>query len=121
MMGARFSRFITAAVAVAMVCVAPSAAQQNSATTGPAQIKVQAKIISGFEARDPSRRRFGQLEFRGGIELTSEHKAFGGISSITLERDGERFLAVTDKGNWLRGRIRYDGSKPVGIEDAESR
>ena len=33
--------------------------------------------------------------------------------------DGERFLAVTDKGNWLRGRIVYRGKVPIAIADAE--
>ena len=43
-----------------------------------------ARPIAGFEPRDPSRRRFGQLEFRGGLELTSPYKEFGGISAIRV-------------------------------------
>ena len=43
---------------------------------------------TAFEPRDPSRRRFGQLEFRGGIELTSPYKEFGGISAIRVRPDG---------------------------------
>ena len=33
--------------------------------------------------------------------------------------DGARFIAVTDKGWWFRGRIVYDGTRPIGITDAE--
>jgi hypothetical protein len=32
---------------------------------------------------------------------------------------GERFIAVSDKGRWLEGRIVYDGVRPVGIADAQ--
>jgi hypothetical protein len=78
-----------------------------------------AKPIAAFEPRDPSRVRFGALTFRGGIELTSSHREFGGISAIRVAADGARFLAVTDKGRWLRGRIVYEGPSPVGIADAE--
>ena len=64
-------------------------------------------------------RSFGPLTFRGGLSLTSSYPQFGGISSIRVDADGARFLAVTDKGRWLRGRIVYDGTRPAGIADAE--
>jgi hypothetical protein len=51
--------------------------------------------------------------------LTSPHRDFGGISAIRMDRDGARFLAVTDKANWLRARILYEGGAPAGIADAE--
>jgi hypothetical protein len=63
--------------------------------------------------------QFGPLTFRGGLSLTSSHPEFGGISSIRVQADGARFIAVSDKGRWLRGRIAYDGVRPVGIADAE--
>jgi hypothetical protein len=82
-------------------------------------IEVRARPIPAFEPRDPSRRRFGRLEFRGGLELTSSYKEFGGISAIRVRPDGARFLALTDQGRWLRGRITYGGDRPTGIADAE--
>jgi hypothetical protein len=85
----------------------------------PVRIEVTARPIAAFEPRDPQRVRFGALIFRGGISLTSSHQEFGGISSIRVQADGQRFLAVTDKGRWLRGRIAYEGTRPVGIADAE--
>jgi hypothetical protein len=85
----------------------------------PVQIEVRAKPIAAFEARDPSRVRFGALGFRGGLELTSPYPEFGGVSAIRVGPDGSGFLAVTDKGRWLRGRITYDGERPSGIVDAE--
>ena len=63
--------------------------------------------------------RFGPLTFRGGLSLTSSHPEFGGISSIRVQADGASFIAVSDKGRWIRGRIVYDGTRPAGIADAE--
>jgi hypothetical protein len=85
----------------------------------PVKIEVHARPIQGFEARDPGRRQFGQLEFRGGIELTSSYKEFGGISAIRVRPDGAQFLGVTDQGRWLRGRIVHQGERPAEIADAE--
>ena len=85
----------------------------------PVKIEVRAKPIAAFESRDPQRVRFGALGFRGGLELTSPYPEFGGISAIRVGPDGSGFLAVTDKGRWLRGRITYDGERPSGIVDAE--
>ena len=85
----------------------------------PTRIEITATAITSFDNRDPTRTRFGDLEFRGGLELTSRHPAFGGISAIHVEPDGSRFIAATDRGAWLRGRIVYRNGTPAGIADAE--
>lgn len=86
----------------------------------PVAITVDALPITSFDTRDPAQLRFGALMFRGGLALTSKHPAFGGISGIHMEPDGAHFVAVTDRGSWLRGRIVYDNNgKPAGIADAE--
>jgi hypothetical protein len=85
----------------------------------PARIAIQATPITAFDNRDPAQTRFGQLEFRGGLVLTSAYEPFGGISALHVEPDGSHFLAVTDNGSWLRGRIVYEDGKPAGIADAE--
>jgi hypothetical protein len=83
------------------------------------RIDVRATPITSFDNRDPSRVRFGELEFRGGLDLTSKYEPFGGISAIRVEPDGSHFLSVTDRGSWLRGRILYEDGKPASIADAE--
>ena len=30
-----------------------------------------------------------------------------------------RFIAITDRGSWLRGRLVYHNDKPAGIAEAE--
>lgn len=62
--------------------------------------------------------RFGPLEFRGGLVLSSTSSTFGGLSGLVLDAKGEEFLAVTDKGWWLSGRIASEGDRPVGLTDA---
>ena len=70
---------------VALVAVlAPAAAQSPQPADGPRRIEVRAQPIASFDSRDQSVRRFEMLEFRGGLELTSPDKAFGGLSAIHL-------------------------------------
>jgi hypothetical protein len=82
-------------------------------------IEVASEPIRTFDVRDPARRQFGLLEFRGGLVLRSSDKNFGGLSAIRVAADGAHFIVLTDKGWWFRGRIVYDGTRPRGIADAE--
>lgn len=107
----RFSPRIQIAAA-ALLLTATSAVAQG-------KIDVTARVINHFDNRDHELRRFGKLEFRGGLELKSSAKQFGGISGMRMEPDGARFLAVTDVGNWLRGRITYSGKAPAGLADVQ--
>jgi hypothetical protein len=85
----------------------------------PTRIDVAAAPIASFDVNDPTRTRFGALDFRGGLALTSSERAFGGISGLRVDADGSHLLAVTDNGSWLRGRIVYSGVRPSGLADAE--
>ncbi len=96
-----------------------ASAQGPLYATAPTRIEIDATPITSFDNRDPSKTRFGALEFRGGLALTSKNTAFGGVSAIHIEPDGEHFLAITDHGSWLRGRIVYQDGKPAAIADAE--
>lgn len=106
-------------LAVALFVAADSGSARTARTEAPVAIAVRAQPIPAFDTRDLARRRFGLLEFRGGLVLTSHYREFGGISSLHVEADGAHFVATTDKGRWLAGRIVYDGARPVGIADAE--
>ena len=105
-----------AALLIAAVTYAFAAPRYSRAL---ASIEVSATPVVEFDNRDATRVRFGALEFRGGLVMTSSYGAFGGISTLRVEPDGSHFLAVTDNGSWLRGRIVYDKGRPVGIADAE--
>jgi len=106
---------LAAALAIGSYALAESPRVPPAAT----RIAIQATPITAFDNRDASRVRFGSLEFRGGLVLTSPNQAFGGISALTIDPDGSHFLSITDNGAWLRGRIVYADGKPAGIDDAE--
>lgn len=115
------SRWLQAGALLAGLIIAGSFAVAEALRTSeaPEKIAIRATTIDSFDNRDPSRRRFGALEFRGGLELNSPYRAFGGISALRVGPDGGRFIAVTDNGSWLRGRIVYNDGRPSGIAEAE--
>ena len=104
---------------VALVLAVAIAAAQSQGAEPPRAIDIRAVPITSFDNRDATRRVFGALEFRGGLELTSTDKDFGGLSSLRVAADGEHFISLSDKGRWFRGRIVYRDGAPAGIVDAE--
>ncbi len=109
----------TLLAAAALVIGSFGLAQALRYAHAPVRIAIEATPIAAFDTRDESKTRFGLLEFRGGLVLTSSERAFGGLSALYVEPDGARFLSVTDNGSWLRGRIVYRDGRPAGIADAE--
>lgn len=101
------------------IAAIPAIADAPRPIAPPRAIVVRAIPIESFDNRDSARRQFDALEFRGGLQLTSTDKDFGGISAIRMAADGARFIGLTDKGRWLRGRIVYSEGRPAGIADAE--
>jgi hypothetical protein len=88
--------------------------------TEPVSIEVNARPLTGFDTRDRSRVRFGELEFRSGLVLTSKFRGFGGLSGLRLDAKGERFIAISDKGGWFTGRVAYRAKEMTGLEDVEA-
>ena len=88
--------------------------------TAPVTIEVNARPVPSFDNRDRSRVRFGSLEYRSGLILTSPFRGFGGLSGLRLDAKGERFIAISDKGSWFTGRIVYRGREMTGIDDVEA-
>lgn len=108
-------------LAALYVLVSPVAAQAPGSRADQGQrIEIRAQAIETFDPREPTRVQFGSLTFRGGLVLTSSAKEFGGLSSLRMDADGARFLAISDRGTWLRGRIVYRGTTPIAIADAET-
>lgn len=82
-----------------------------------------------LDPRDPARVRLDGLTFLGGWVLTSADARFGGLSSLTVDRDG--LLAVSDRGGLFRltprgglppeGKVLGElGDGPPGRRDSES-
>jgi len=85
----------------------------------PQQITVTARPIRSFKVGEPERRRFGDLDFLGGLELASTFRGFGGFSGLRFtDAAGRRFLAVSDAGIWLEGTLTAEGETPTGVTAA---
>jgi hypothetical protein len=101
--------------------VPPSiAAIEEPSVAGPVSIQVNARPLPSFDTRDHQRLRFGELEYRSGLVLTSRFPGFGGLSGLRLDAKGERFISISDHGSWFTGRIVYRGREMIGLDDVEA-
>ena len=70
--------------------------------------------------------RFGSLQWRSGLVLTSAFRGFGGLSGLRLDPKGEKFIALSDKGELVHRphrlcRARDDRARRCrGISDARA-
>jgi hypothetical protein len=99
---------------------AKSLAPDEHSVTTPVSIDVNARPIASFDPRDRSHVRFGSLQYRSGLVLTSPFPGFGGLSGLRLDRKGERFISFSDKGSWFTGRIVYQGAEMTSLADVEA-
>jgi hypothetical protein len=83
----------------------------------PQAISVTARSIP-FSSREPDRKTFGKLALLGEVVLTSPSEYFGGYSALAVDEKGERFLAISDSGSWLSGRLDYQNGQVSGLADA---
>lgn len=68
---------------------------------------------------DPGVGEVGALVYRGGLDLRSRDRRFGGLSALSVDRTGRRLLALTDKGNWVSLVATYDADGRLsGIGEA---
>ena len=81
-------------------------------------VEISSRPIAHFERGRPEAKRFGALEFRGGLVLTSPAKDFGGWSALVMDAAGKSLLAISDEGSWLSADLVYDGSRPRGLTRA---
>jgi hypothetical protein len=61
---------------------------------------------------------FGPLTWRGGIELTSTNKKFGGLSGLIMADECTSLRAVSDAGRWLTANVTYSKNTLSGLTTA---
>ena len=111
-------RGLAAALVAGLVLSAlPGSAQTPKVPDPPAAIEIQAQRLAGLDHGDPSRRRFGMLEFRGGLR-SRRAQGVRRISAIRVQPT-RAFHRCDRQGWWLRGRITPEGKRPTGVADAE--
>ena len=86
----------------------------RAAEPGFAPIDVTVRPIAHF-ALASSETHFGELEFLGGLQLSSTDKHFGSLSGLDFAADGHTLFAVADTGYWFTARLDETDGRPVGL------
>src|SRR5262245_23590875 len=92
--------------------------EPSDGLSNPQAIEIRARALPHFQRSRPDANRFGGLEYRGGLVLTSPSEHFGGWSGLVMSDDGRLLLAVSDAGSWLTANVEYDGSAPTALARA---
>ena len=111
-----FLRLFSAGLAVLALC-GGSTAKPLVGNPGAVSFTLAAEPIEHFR-KGEALARFGALAFRGGLVLHADNANFGGISGLTVEPDGQGFLAVSDAGLWVSGRFVEKEGRLAGIDQA---
>ena len=104
------------AAAVSLVIAPALADKPLTVLEGPTPTTVTAIPID-FDRENPSRKGFGKLTFRAGLNLYAKSSYFGGYSALVLDPSGRSLLAISDAGAWLRANLDYDGRKLKGLSE----
>lgn len=110
---------LTGIGAVALAPLLPSASVARAPVPpAPLDVTIRSFPINAFAPLNPGETRFGAFEFRGGLELQSDYRGFGGISSLRTDPTGTRLTAITDAGQWLTARLVRENGRPSGLSEA---
>ena len=95
--------------------------QSMAQTTGFQSLHIKTREISRFKFSGGEAQQFGALLFLGGLELTNSHRNFGGYSGIVSLNQGDKLIAVSDRGHWLRATVSQSPKgKPLKLLDAQT-
>jgi hypothetical protein len=82
-------------------------------------IEVAARPIDHLSVTDQGQNRFGNLLFRGGLDLRSGESRFGGFSSLWRSPDGQRLVSVADNAQWLTARVLTSDGRLSGLSETQ--
>lgn len=95
-------RFAVVGPLVAALGIVPLACGPTVA----APIEITATPVA-LNEKDPAQTTVGKLKYRGGVVLKSPEGRFGGLSALAVSADGQRLIAISDKGHRLDAKILY--------------
>jgi hypothetical protein len=70
-----------------------------------------------LDPQNPQRRMLDRLIFRGGLVLTSAEGDFGGLSGLRVNSNGRGFVAISDRGSVITGRLSYGDDGDLNAAD----
>ena len=76
-------------------------------TSFAAPISVDIRPLA-LNTKIPEQRTLGKLTYRGGLVISSLTTEFGGLSALGISADGERMVALTDRGRRFASQLVYD-------------
>ncbi len=104
--------------AVAATTLPRAAGARSPVPSAPVDVTVRSFPINAFLPRDAEKTEFGAFTYRGGLELQSDYRGFGGLSSLRMDAAGRRLTAISDQGQWLTATLDMEGGKPSGLSQA---
>ncbi len=110
-------RRIFIAIAVLAAVAVPALADKPLTALDKPISTVVTAIPIDFDRENPSRKEFGKLIFRAGLNLFAKSIYFGGYSAMAIDPSGHSLLAISDAGTWMRATLNYDGRKLKGLSD----
>ncbi len=108
------------ALSLAIACASPAAptpAYAAGREEGPVEVESGSVSFAPFL---PGIVRFDQLEWRGGIVVSSDDDRFGGYSGLVMSDDGSRLVAVSDRGWWFTADVAYEDDRLISIGNAKT-
>jgi len=97
--------------------VAPALADKPADVLTHAVTTQVTAIPINFDRDQPDRQKFGDLIFRGGLNLFAKSRQFGGYSGLAIDPTGTTLLAISDAGTWMRAHLAYDGRTLKALQD----
>ena len=89
-----------------------------AASPRPNPVAIEAEILTSFALFGDEQKRFGALEWIGGLSLEASSEDFGGFSGLAF-LDPNHFLAVSDRGLILTATLTRQDGRPVAIPEAK--
>jgi hypothetical protein len=115
--GALTRRTLLGGLAASACAVRLAAAEENGpggVLAEPQTIEIRPKPLPFFRSGADTN-RFGGLEYRGGLVLTSPAEHFGGWSGLVMDASGRRLLSISDEGAWLTASVEYADRAPAAL------
>ncbi len=93
--------------ALFIAVLAPPLVRPAEGAVGALNLSVRALPLN---PEDKAQQTVGALIWRGGLVVTTDDRAFGGLSDLVIDPAGREILAVSDSGRWLSATLSYDGT-----------